>query len=218
MRNKNNGRRDQLLREKAINPFVRGLAPELLWSAEDADWIVLGFERIEARDTDFGRGSPDVPVLVELVNRIGELELPEVAREWPETRWDWWADRGAPELFRGDTFLHVDINPGNLLIGADRNWVVDWSWPGCGAAFIDPAMLVLQLIGGLHTPAEAESWVAGCPAWMAADPKAIDAFVVATARMNRHRALRRPDEPWLDAMAVAAESWATHRELTVYPD
>ncbi|UED88424.1 protein kinase [Streptomyces profundus] len=199
-----------------MNPFVRTLAPELLWSVEDADWIVLGFERVDARDAEFGKGSADVPALVELVNAIGELDLPGVARDWPETRWDWWADRGAPELFRGDTLLHVDINPGNLLIGADRNWVVDWSWPTRGAAFIDPAMLVLQLIGGLYTPAEAESFARGCPAWTEADPEAIDAFVVATARMNRHRALRRPDEPWLDAMAVAAESWAAYRGVTVY--
>ncbi|WP_234314107.1 protein kinase [Streptomyces sp. NBRC 109706] len=216
MRKRSDGWHEQLLREKVINPFVRTLAPELLWTAEDSEWVALGFESVEGRRTDFRLGSGDLSTVVELVNRIGELPLPEVARDWRETRWDWWADRGAPELFVGDTLLHADINPSNLLIGPDRCWVVDWAWPTRGAAFIDPAMMVLQFIGARHPPAVAESWAKGCPAWTEADPEAIDAFVVAYARLNRDRALRRPEEPWLEAMAVAAESWAAHRGLTIH--
>ncbi|WP_240796208.1 hypothetical protein [Streptomyces sp. RFCAC02] len=213
MRNRPGGRRDQMLRERAINPCVRSLAPALLWSGENGDWIVYGFERVEGRRTDFRPGSDDLPVITELVNRIGVLELPDVARDWQETRWDWWADEGAPELFRGDALLHADVNPGNLLIGEGRAWVVDWSWPTRGAAFIDPAMLVHQLIAAGHTPDEAEALAADCPAWTEADPAAIDAFVIAYARMNRHRALRNPGQPWLGAMAEATEAWAAFRGL-----
>ncbi len=148
-------------------------------------------------------------------NEIGLLKLPEVAHDWRETRWDWWADIGAPELFRGDALLHADINPSNLLLGASRSWVVDWSWPTRGAAFIDPAMLVLQLVSADHPPEEAEDWAERCPAWTEADPAAIDAFAVASTRMLRHRARRRPEEPWLRAMVEAAEVWARHRGLTV---
>lgn len=215
MRNRPGGRRAQMLREKAINPFVRSIAPSLLWSAEDHGWIVLGFDLVEGRESDFTPGSPDLPVIVDLLNRVGELNLPDIARDWPETRWDWWADRGAPTLFSGDTLLHADINPGNLLIGEERSWVVDWSWPTRGAAFIDPAMLVVQLVAAGHTPESAEEWAAGCKAWTNADPRAIDAFAVAYARMNRHGALRRRDEPWREAMAEATLSWATHRGLAV---
>jgi len=211
MKNLPGGRRDQMLREKVINPYVRSLAPALLWCAEDDEWIVLGFERVRAREMDFTPASADLPVVVELLNRVHDLELPEVAREWPETRWDWYADKGASDLFRGDTLLHADINPANLLVGEGRSWVVDWSWPTRGAAFIDPAVLVVQLISADHTPADAEAWASKCTAWTNADPRAIDAFATADARMNRRRALRKPDERWLTAMAEAAEAWAAHR-------
>lgn len=214
MRNRPGGRRDQMLRERSINPAVRAFAPELLWSFEDEEWIVLGFAHVEARAADFEPGSPDLPVIMELVRRIGELPLPEVAREWRETRLDWWADRDAPELFRGDSLLYVDFHPANILIGPERPWVVDWSWPTRGAAFIDPAVLVPQLIAAHHSPAEAEAWAARCPAWTEADPEAVDAFAVASARMARHRALREPGRPWRSAMADAVQLWAAHRGIT----
>ncbi|WP_228082869.1 protein kinase [Streptomyces profundus] len=214
MRNKPGGRRDQMFREKAINPFVRALAPAVLWSVEDTRWVVLGFERVEGRRSDLLPGASDLPTVVELINRVGEFALPEPALGWREERWDWWADEGAPAFFRGDTLLHGDINPSNLLIGERRNWVVDWAWPTRGAAFIDPALLVTQLVAGGHSPEEAETWAAGCPAWSGADPKAIDAWAVAYARMTRVRALRKPDAPWLKAMADAIESWANHRGIT----
>ncbi|MFB4194482.1 protein kinase [Streptomyces carpaticus] len=213
MRNRPGGRRDQLLRERAINPFVRSLAPALLWVVEDAEWIVLGFELVDCRETDFSPGSPDLPVVVDLVRRIGALELPHVARDWHETRWDWWADRGAAPLFQGDRLVHADINPANLLRGPERPWVVDWAWPTRGAAFIDPAMLVLQLIAAGHTPESAEGWASGCEGWASADPGAVDAFAVATARMMGHQAARNPDEHWLKAMADTASAWAAHRGL-----
>ncbi|SFC14069.1 protein kinase [Streptomyces aidingensis] len=214
MRNRPGGRRDQILREKAINPFVRSLAPALLWTAEDEEWIAIGFEAIEARCTEFSPGSPDLPIVVDLLCRIGRLGLPGVVRDWPETRWDWWADEGAAALFKGDALLHTDINEGNFLIGAERSWVVDWSWPTQGAAFIDPAMFVVQLVAAGHSPEEAEAWAAGCPAWAWADPKAIDAFAVAYARMIRVRAMRKPEESWLAAMADAIEAWARYRGIT----
>jgi hypothetical protein len=103
----------------------------------------------------------------------------------------------------------------NLLIGEGRSWVVDWSWPTRGAGLIDPAMFVLQLVAAGHTPRDAEAWASRCPAWANADPGAIDAFSVAYVRMNRHRALRRPDESWLGDMAKPAGTWAAHRGLDV---
>lgn len=215
MKNRPGGRRDQMVRERVINPYVRNLAPALLWSAEDGDWIVLGFEYVEGQGADFLPESPDLPRVVDLVNRIGEVTVPDPARQWRETRWDWWADEGAPVLFRGDALLYTDINPSNFVFGEDRAWVVDWSWPTRGAAFIDPAMFVLQLVAAEHTPEAAEAWASGCPAWADADPEAVDAFVIAYVRMLRHSAARRPDQPWRAAMVDAGEAWAAYRGLAV---
>jgi Ser/Thr protein kinase RdoA (MazF antagonist) len=138
------------------------------------------------------------------------ITLPPVARDWRESRYDRYAN-GTEGLFAGGTLLHGDINPDNLLTGPDGDiTIVDWSWPTHGAAFIDPACLVVQLIAAGHTPAQAEDWAARCTAWREADPAAIDAFAAATVRMYQRFEQLAP-EPWRKAMTAAAASWAEHR-------
>ncbi|MGW2326675.1 phosphotransferase [Streptomyces sp. NPDC001700] len=218
MRNRPGGRRASLIRERLINPAVQSLSPTLLWHAEDDEWLALGFHVVDARRSDFTPASPDLPAVVDLVDRLGDLDLPEVARDWPETRWDRFAaEKAEAELFRGDALLHTDINPSNVILGERGRWIVDWSWPTRGAGFIDPACLVVQLIAAGHTAEAAEEWAAGCAAWANADPSAIDAFAAATLRMNRSRADRYPEAAWLEAMAAAARGWAAHRGVAEAP-
>jgi hypothetical protein len=210
VRNRLGGRLDSLLRERDINQYVRPISPDLLWFAGEGAWAVLGFEVVDGRFADFTPESGDLPVVVGLLDRIGRVELPGIARGWAETRWDRFA-QGDAALFRGNSLLYTDINPSNFLIGDHGTWAVDWSWPTRGAAFIDPACLVLQLIAAGHTPESAEAWVADCPAWTGSDPKAVDAFAAASLRMSRQLADRKPDQTWLAAMADAAQAWVTHR-------
>ncbi|WP_344592365.1 RIO1 family regulatory kinase/ATPase [Actinomadura vinacea] len=213
VRNRPGGRRDSLVREGLVNPAIVPLAPAVRWQVENPAWVVLGFDVIEARPTGFEPGSPDLPALIDVVERIGDLDLPEVARDWPETRWDRFAGQDAAH-FQGETLIHADLHPHNVLVNDDRTWVIDWSWPTRGAAFIDPALLVVQLIAAGHDAKAAETWMSGCRAWKAADPFAVDAFAAATLRMWRERVERNPDTGWLKAMATAAQEWAGHRGLT----
>lgn len=210
MRHREGGRLASLRREEQIAPHLRGIAPGLLWSAECDQWVALGFEVADGRCTNFAPGSPDLPAVVSAIERIGSLPLPDVAREWHETRWDRFTrDPDERALLRGNALLHTDINPSNFLLG-DRMWVVDWAWPTRGAALINPACFVVQLVSAGHSAAEAEKWAEGCAAWCGANPRALDAFAVATTRMYRSFAQRR-GATWLTAMADAAEAWATHR-------
>src|SRR5690242_1232697 len=57
--NRPGGRRESLVREGLINPFVSGISPAVLWQAEGDEWVVLGFEWIDARSSDFTPGSSD---------------------------------------------------------------------------------------------------------------------------------------------------------------
>ncbi|MGY4959001.1 phosphotransferase [Streptomyces nigrescens] len=210
--NRPGGRRDSIIRERLINPAVRPISPALHWHVEDDTWVALGFDVIDGRGSDFAPDSPDLPAIVDTLNRIGDLDLPEVARDWPETRWNRFAaDEADAHLFQGEALLYTDINPSNLMIGDQTTWAVDWSWPTHGAAFIDPACLVVQLIATGHSAKSAESWTSGCTAWADADPKGIDAFAAATLRMYRAFAERKPGASWLRAMTEAAQSWAAHR-------
>ncbi|WP_253916980.1 hypothetical protein [Streptomyces sp. MNP-20] len=129
------GRKDSLLREQAINPFVQPLSPSLVWSAggDEDGWIILGFEVIEGRASRFEKGSSDLSAVVETLDRIAGQGLPEVAKSWSEDRWDRFATSASEAaLFRGNTLIHSDINPSNIIIGERGTWVVDWSWPTRG--------------------------------------------------------------------------------------
>ncbi|GHI07195.1 hypothetical protein AQI88_22340 [Streptomyces cellostaticus] len=213
MRNRPGGRRDSLIRERQINPFLHDITPRLLWDVEDDEWLVLGFEAIDGRPSDFAPDSPDLPLVTEALQRIGALTVPDVARDWAETRWDGYTDH--PELLRGNTLLYTDINPSNFLISGQRAWAVDWSWPTRGAGFIDPAIWVVQLIASGHTPAGAEEWAARLPAWQTALPEGLNTFADADLRLYEALAERRPDETWLKSMVDAARSWADHRGISM---
>ncbi|WJV46527.1 protein kinase [Streptomyces flavofungini] len=204
-------RLESLTKERDIAPFVQSVAPQLMWSVDGEGWVILGFEVVDGRMASFDPGTTDLPAVIEALNHIAKIPVPTVALDWIEERWDTFADNESEaELFRGATLLHTDINPSNIMIGTDRTWVVDWSWPTRGAGFIDPATLVVQLISGGHTPAYAESWAAQCHAWEAADPKALDAFAKAMWRLYRQRAIDFQAE-WLGAMEEAAHTWVRYR-------
>ncbi|QKW50610.1 hypothetical protein HUT08_14905 [Streptomyces buecherae] len=214
MRNRQGSRRSSILRERAVASTVRAIAPALVWEAEDDDWIVLGYEVVSGRRADF-TSSSDLAVVAELINHLRTLPAPKVAQTWVENRWDRFTEpETAVRLFRGGTLLHTDIHPSNVMVGDGRSWLVDWSWPALGAAFIDPACVVVQLISAGHTPAQAETWAGQCEGWSKADPAALDAFARATHRMWATRAEGRPDESWLGAMVTAAQEWTRHRGLT----
>jgi hypothetical protein len=111
----------------------------------------------------------------------------------------------------GPGFPGSECTPSNFVIGDQNAWAVDWSWPTHGAAFIDPACLVVQLVAAGHGAEAAEAWAARCAAWTSADPRAVDAFAAATLRMYRAFVERKPDAAWLRAMVAAAESWVEYR-------
>jgi hypothetical protein len=197
-------------REALINPYVGAVSPALRWSIRGHGWIVLAFDVATGNYADFTPGSRDLPAVTDAVNAIGEMDCPDVARDWLETRWNWFTDQAS--LFAGDALLYTDINPDNFLIGSSGASVVDWSWPTRGAGFIDPACLVLQLIAAGHTAGEAEAWAHRCAAWRSADAAAINEFAAATVRMYQHFEKRDP-APWRKAMTAAAADWATYRAI-----
>lgn len=212
--NRPGGNLDAAVREEQINPFVLSVSPEILWTAKDPQWFVLGFEKVDGRSSDFLPGSPCLPTLIDLVNQVSAVPLPPVAQGWQETRWDRFATQQEQELLRGNALTHADIHGRNVLIGPERSWLVDWEWPTRGSEAIMPSCIAVQLVSAGHSPAEAESWVSGCDAWKRADPAAIDAFARANTRMHEWMVKVRPDEDWLKAMLTAAAAWAGHRAGT----
>lgn len=206
-------------REAAINPHVRAVAPELRWRMEIAGWDLLCFEHVDGRAADYRPGSPDLPRLVAAMRTLADLPCPNVPPVYfrrAERRWaEEIDDPAAREVLAGDTILHTDYNPTNILVTGDNEIrMIDWAWATKGAAWVDPACLVPRLIAWGHSPAGAETVASECPAWTDADPAAIDVFVAALTTMWTAIAQDQPDETWKQSLARAAREWQDHRCAT----
>jgi hypothetical protein len=198
-------------REAAISKYVTPLSPELLWHTEVDGWNLLGFQAAPGRHADYTPGSADLPKVVAAMRRLALLwcpDLPQLKRA--ERRWAAYVEPADLPLLRGDTLLHTDYSPDNVLIDGPVARLIDWAWPTLGAGFIDPSCLVVRLIFAGHTPTQAEACVSPAPAWTSAPPRAVDVFASALARMWTQIADADPN-PWKDGMAKAAEVWAAHR-------
>ncbi len=199
-------------REAMVNPYILQVAPRLLWHVEADGWDVLGFEHVDGRHADYSPGSPDLPKVIDAMRRLGDIACPDLPLKRSEERWAGYVDDpSALELLRGDTLLHTDYNPMNILVG-DGARIVDWAWPTRGAAWIDPACFALRLMAAGHAPAEAEAWAAQVPAWTAASRQAVDTFAIVSLRMWDEIATDDP-QPWKRRIWAMVQEWVAHRTL-----
>lgn len=198
-------------REAMINSHVTSVAPRLLWQAEEAGWNLLAFDYIpRARHADYRPGSPDLPKVVAAMNRLRQIPCPDLPVKHATQRWGAYLDGHACAWLEGDSLLHTDFNPLNVLIAPKATWIVDWAWPTRGAAFIDPACFLLRLMTSGHTPASAERWAAQCTGWDRAPAPAVSAFAIASARLFAETARDDP-QPWKRQLAGAASRWMNYR-------
>ncbi|WP_432850694.1 hypothetical protein ACQPXB_08600 [Amycolatopsis sp. CA-161197] len=203
-------------REASINPHVRPVSPELLWRLEIHGWDLLCFEHLNGRPADYTPGSPDLPPLIDTMRRLAALPCPNLPPAYFRPAQLRWAelidDPDARQQLAGDTILHTDYNPSNIIVTTTGELkMIDWAWPTRGAAWIDPACLVPRLIAWGHTPAGAEDVAAQCPAWNDADPAAIDLFVNVLTTMWDSIAQDQPGEDWKQTLATSAKQWLEYR-------
>lgn len=203
-------------RESVINPHVLPVSPQLLWHIDDVEgWNLLGFDYVAGRHADYTPGSPDLVKVIAAIRRLGQIRCPDLPIKQADQRWAAYVDSPADlEQLRGDTLLHTDYNPLNILISDSGAYIIDWAWPTRGAAFIDPACLILRLIAAGYTPAQAETLAAHTPAWNQASKQAINIFAVASSRLWTQIAAG-DSSPWKRHMAAVARQWAQHRGLTL---
>ncbi len=176
-------------REAMINPHVLSLAPRLRWQAEGAGWNLLAFDYLPtARHADYSPGSADLPAVIEALNRLQQIPCPDLPVKRAEQRWSAYLDHDpARELLAGQTLLHTDFNPLNVLMDDGAAWIIDWAWPTRGAAFIDPACFLLRLMLHGHTAPQAEAWAQQCDSWVTASDQAVSVFALACAPVRRDR-------------------------------
>ncbi|WP_051831720.1 hypothetical protein [Streptomyces violens] len=200
-------------REAAINPYVVPLSPKTLWRVTTDGWDLLGFEHVTGRSADYSPGSPDIPLVVDILTELGGIACPEgVEVERAEERWaKHAADPADATLFKGDALLHTDWFYTNVFVtGPDRARLIDWAWPTRGAAWIDPACWVVWMVFCGHTPQQAEQWAAKVPSWSAAPARSLDRFALAHTGYWQAMADEYPND-WTFGLRDAAARWAAHR-------
>ncbi|TGB03320.1 aminoglycoside phosphotransferase [Streptomyces sp. MZ04] len=196
-------------REAAINPYLPPASPRLLWHEQAAGWDLLGYEHLVGRHADYTPGSPDLPLVARALVELQNTPCPEIELKRAEDRWRGYAGPAGVEQLAGDTLLHTDLAPHNMLV-TDRAHLIDWAWPTRGAAWIDPAVLILRLMEAGHTAPAADAWTRDrIPSWATASPASVMAFSEANARLWDDIARSDPQE-WKKRMGSLAHVWVTY--------
>ncbi|QKV94923.1 phosphotransferase [Streptomyces sp. NA02950] len=200
----------RLCTEARINPHVARLSPRLLWRVEAGEWLVLGFEYVPGRHADYSPGSADLVRLGRAVAALQELRCPDHVSRRVEQRWA--GLTGQAHMMAGETLIHMDLNPGNVLMTEGRAYFVDWALACKGADWVELALLVPRLIGHGHSPREAEEWAAQFRPWSHVTAKALDVVADAESLKWQKTAADWPF-PHIVRTAKAARDWAHWRRL-----
>ncbi len=199
-----------LRNEARINPHVQPYAPRLLWIIEEAGWLLLGFEHVQARHADYSPGSPDLALLVKTVETFQVMPAPDAVVLQVERRWQPLLDDVS--AMAGGSLIHADLNPDNLLITATgRAYAVDWAFTSRGAAWVELGLLIPWLLRAGHTPDQVAHWLDRFPSWTQAAPGDIDRLAWAYAETWRRRSTTDPATPWKAELADLGRQWADHR-------
>lgn len=196
-------------REAAINLYLPPSCPRLLWHVQVAGWDLIGYEHLVGRHADYAPGSPDLPLVARALVELQNTPCPDIVLKRAEDRWSGYAGPAGVEQLVGDTMLHTDLAPHNMLV-TDRAHLIDWAWPTRGAAWIDPAVLVLRLMEAGHTAQAADAWAREqFPSWAAAPHASVAAFSEANARTWDEIARHDPQD-WKKHMGRLAHDWVTY--------
>lgn len=188
-----------LRHEIAAGRLAGGVAPAVLFHADVAGWLVVGFEYVPGRAASLAPGSPDLPLVASVVEKISTVPasgLRPLRDRWGVT--DWWrtiADQAptavdgwdidemsrwtslVPDLVDGDRLLHTDLHGEQFRIGSGGDvHVLDWGFPAAGAPWVDVAFLVLRLVEAGHHPEDAEAWARSLSCFSGVDRVILNAF------------------------------------------
>ncbi len=158
-------------------------APRLLWSHDDDDWVVLGFEYVDARLPERPWRAVDLDRLLDALESVAAAQPPIDAGLDPieedlaglPAYWQTIRERHPDlahvdeaaalaarfgEVLVGDVVQHTDIRDDNTLLGADQLWICDWNWPVLAAPWFDT---LCALIGPRGDGLDVESVLAARP-------------------------------------------------------
>jgi hypothetical protein len=180
-------------------------SPAVQWHFETDGWLVAGFEHLDGPNADLSPGSPDLGLLSTAINDLGRSPQRVLPLFSPSARLGF-----SHPAMDGDALVHTDLNPANLVVTSDGLGIVDWAYATKAAPWVELALLVQWLIGGGHTPRQAEDWLAQFPAWGTAGTEVLDHFAMKNAAKWSAKA-QASSESWVQDLAAWTGQWAQRR-------
>jgi hypothetical protein len=192
--------------ELRVSEAVNGSrSPAVTWYFETAGWLVVGFEHCEGPHADLSPGSPDLDLLGEALTVLGKTRAPDVPLFSPKARLGF-----AHPAMDGDTLVHTDLGPANLIVTPRGLRIVDWAMAAKAATWVELAMLAPWLISAGHTPEQAEQWLARHPAWQLIDTAVLDYFATKNAEKWASKSAGTT-MAWIRDLAAWTSRWAAYR-------
>ncbi|MBO3736731.1 phosphotransferase [Actinoplanes flavus] len=180
-------------------------SPAVEWQFETDGWLVAGFEHCDGPHADLSPGSPDLELLGEALAALGKTPAPDVSLFSPKGRLGF-----EHPAMDGDTLVHTDLGPANLIVTPRGLRIVDWAMATKAAPWVELAMLTQWLISGGHTPEQAEQWLAQHPSWRRTDPKVLDYFAMKNAAKWAAKSAGTSTR-WMHDLASWTSQWSAYR-------
>lgn len=198
--------------ERRVSEVLDGSnSPAVTWHFETAGWLVVGFEHCPGRHADLSPGSPDLDLLGDALTVLGQTPAPEVGLFSPTARLAF--EHPAAD---GDTLVHTDLGPANLIVTPEGLRIVDWAMATKAAPWVELAMLAPWLISAGHTPDQADQWLAQHLTWRATDTDVLDVFAAKNAQKWASKAAAST-ATWMHDLATWTCEWAAYRRRTGKP-
>jgi len=198
--------RYELLASRAV-PL--SCSPAVEWDFDADGWLVVGFEHCEGPHADLCPGSRDLDLLELAVKELGGTPAPDLPLFSPAARLGF----DHPAL-TGETLIHTDLNPANLIVTSNGLRIVDWAFTTKAAPWVELAMLVPWLISSGHTPEQAETWLTRFPAWQEINPHILDEFASKNAAKWSSKA-GQTTVRWMHNLALWTGQWSAYRRKKV---
>lgn len=209
--------------------------PRLLEVYDDGDWVALLIEDLPGAVPEVPWSEDNLRRASAVLSAVRPV-LDAVARDWVplatesapiftdgwkllEGRLDevdpWWAKHHdtlaahaarAVELIDGEALLHWDVRADNLIVGDDRDVLIDWGQVRRGAPWMDHAGLAMDCaMSGAEI--SATEFFTGEPALAGRDPADLVALMAAAAMTFAAR-MTEPAPPGLPTLPATRARWA----------